>query len=123
MTLLLLIIIPNALSLLTCLWFFYCYFKTNPTSLSFRMVIILSISDFILHLMMLAIFLVPSETLVITAIIISNLALRFSIFWILAIAFFLYRLTNIRKPHYPSAKYLSQSLFVTAIASIITTLL
>ena len=117
------IIIPNTISLITCLWFFYCYFKTNPASLSFRMVVTLSISDFILHIMILIIFFVPSPTLMTIGIIIVNLALRFSIFWILAIAFFLYRLTNIKKPHYPSAKYFSQSLVATLLASIITTLL
>lgn len=119
----LIIIIPNAISLITCLWFFYCYFKTNPTSLSFRMIATLSISDFILHIMMLIIFFVPSTALVTIGIIIVNLALRFSVFWILAIAFFLYRLTNIKKPHYPSTKYFGQSLFATIMASLITTLL
>ena len=84
--------VANSLSILACLLLLFSYTKTHKKTLALTMITVLTVSDFVFHIMValfnwLALLSVNSIEYKIL-----NIAIRFSIFWTCNIGLYLYRL-------------------------------
>lgn len=94
------VIVPQIISILACLCFFYGYAKLAKRTTGRRMILILCLSDFVLHVTLLTITLLyndyiegqqPQANAFFYIKIIFNTMLRFSIFWTCYMSLLVYR--------------------------------
>jgi len=90
------ITITHPISILSCLFLFYYYFKLPAKSLALKMIFTLGISDFFFHVPYLAISWFPDDDLNWYLSQIIGYAARFSLFWSLNMAYILYRLFTMK---------------------------
>jgi len=89
--------ITNPISILACIWLFYSYIRMPNKTLGAKMIVVLSASDFVFHVMtMLTIFLINSKLIIITATVVG-VAVRFSVFWTCNIAILLNKLLSMKE--------------------------
>lgn len=108
--------IPNAISICGCLWVFACYLKASVKTIGFKMILILSISDFMFHTLVIAKYWTDSPSLSTIETFISNAMVRFSLFWASNISFFLYKMLGLNQITY-LRKHLRWSLVLLLLLS------
>lgn len=112
-------IIPQAISTLSGLYLFVSYFRTPYKSVGVKTILYLGISDFFMHITLLALSFPYFKQYELEFSIIFNTALRFSIFWVASMAIFMHRaLTGQRIVN--QQRYLTMTsipLFIFALAS------
>jgi len=84
-------IIPQAISTFAGICFFICYFQLPYRSVGVRTVLYLGISDFFMHITLLALSFSYFKQYKVVSSVIFNTALRFSIFWVSSMSIFMYR--------------------------------
>lgn len=106
----------QSISICACFLLFYLYFYLPRKSVGFQMILVLCISDFIFHTMML-IFTWTSIPLVADiSETVCHVTLRFSIFWASSIAFLIYQSLNMQNA-YESEVYSKKTFIVTFLVS------
>jgi len=94
----------NMISILACLYMFYSYHKLPFKNFGAKMIITLSIADFLFHSSSIINAYIPDALIRLLSDFISDAAVRFSVFWSFCIALILYKLLS-NKNNRPITQY------------------